>query len=195
MVTRARLADDHTIEKPHGPSETTMKLKHAVAALAVAISGAASAMTTDLGVLNATDSSFSREFWRIFNAGSALGNFTDYYTFELAESSTATGGTLVFDWGGVDLSISSVGLAGGTLASAQVDTTPDTFSFSGLGAGNYTLAVNGNLKQIGIAGIAQYSGTIHAVAAAVPEPEHAAMMFAGLLGLGMFGARRARTKA
>lgn len=169
-----------------------MKTKHLVAALAVAFSSAgAFANTTDLGVLNASDSNFSQEFWRIFNWGSELGAFTDYYTFSLVGTSAATGGTLVFDWGGLDLSINSVGLSGGTLAAAQIDNTPSSFTFSNLGAGNYTLAVNGDLKQIGPIGYAEYSGSIHAVAAPVPEPEHAAMLLAGLIGVGALVRRRA----
>lgn len=169
-----------------------MKLKHAVTALAVALSGGAFAGTTDLGVLNAHDTEFSQEFWRIFDWGTPLGAFTDYYTFQLAGSSTAAGGTMVFDWGGLDLSIDSVSLSGGTLATPKSDGTPDNFSFSGLGAGAYTLAVSGKLNAGMPIGYAQYSGTIHAVAAPVPEPEHAAMLLAGLVGLGMLGVRRAR---
>lgn len=169
-----------------------MKPKHLIAALAVAFSaGGSFATTTDLGVLNASDSNFSKDFWRIFDWGSQLGAFTDYYTFSLVGSSAATGGTLVFDWGGLDLSINSVSLSGGTLAAAQHDNTPDSFTFTNLGAGNYTLAVNGDLKQIGWIGYAQYSGQIHAVAAPVPEPEHAAMLLAGLIGVGALVRRRA----
>lgn len=168
-----------------------MKLKHIVAALAVAFSTGTFASTTDLGVLNANDTEFNKEFWKIFNWGSPLGAFTDYYSFELTGASTATGGTLVFDWGGLDLSINSVALSGGTLASTQTDATPGNFSFGGLGAGTYTLAVNGTLvSNNNPVGYAQYSGSIHAVAAPVPEPEHGAMLLAGLVGLGFLARRR-----
>jgi len=168
-----------------------MKLKHVIAAVAVALStGGAFASTTDLGTLNANDTGFSKDFWKIFDWGSPLGAFTDYYTFELVGASTATGGTLVFDWGALDLSISSVALSGGTLASPQTDGSPGSFSFGGLGAGSYTLAVNGNLAANGPFGYAQYSGSIHAVAGAVPEPEHGAMLLAGLVGLGALARRR-----
>ena len=169
-----------------------MKIKQVIAAVAMAFSAGAFAVPTDLGVLDANDTSFSKDFWRIFNWGSPLGAFSDYYSFQLTGASTATGGTLAFDWGGLDLTITSVSLNGGTLPATVVDDSPTSFAFSGLGAGSYMLGVNGMLKSTGPLGVAQYSGSIHAVAAPVPEPEHAAMMFAGLLGLGMFGARRAR---
>ena len=51
--------------------------------------------------------------------------------------------------------------------------------------------MSGNLSaSSGFVGLAHYEGSIQALGAPVPEPEHYAMMFAGLAGLGWLVKRR-----
>jgi MYXO-CTERM domain-containing protein len=167
-----------------------MKLKPFVVSLSLAMSGAAFA-ATDLGVLDASGQDFSRSFLRIFDWGSKLGSFTDHYTFTLNAPSGAVGTAFVVDWGSLDLSLTSVALSSssGLIAS---DSTPNTFAFSNLGAGTYDLGISGTLKALpGPLGFAQYSGSIHSVASAAPEPEALGMALAGLLAVGLLARRRA----
>ena len=168
-----------------------MKLKHLVAAMAVALCGGAQA-AYDLGVLDQNSQSFGKAFFRAFGVGSTLGNFTDHYTFKLLGNSDASGGANVaFEWGSVDLDLNSVSLSGGTLGATVTDDTPQSFSFSNLGAGTYTLDVSGVLKSVNSGfGFAYYQGAIQSVASAAPEPEALALMVAGLLGVGAMTARR-----
>jgi len=91
-----------------------MKVRTLIASLAVAISGSAVAVTTDLGILDFGGSSFGKTFVRIFDFGSPLGEFHDHYTFELRGTSGADGGTAVaMEWGSLDLDLRSVSLTGG----------------------------------------------------------------------------------
>lgn len=169
-----------------------MNIKAVMAAVALACASGAFATPVALGVLDSDDISFGKQFWRVDHfLSSPLGTFTDYYTFSLTGNATAAGGVVSFDYHALDLTINALSLTGGTLGNAMNDSSPSSFSFSGLGAGTYTLGVAGRLNaDRGDSGYARYTGTIHAVAAPVPEPEHAMMMFAGLLGLGAAGLRR-----
>ena len=148
---------------------------------------------TDLGALDAAGTSFGAAFWRVFNVGSPLGAFTDVYSFTLLNPAAATGGLITWDWGSIDLSLSSVALSGGTLAGALTDSSPGSFSFNGLGAGKYSLAISGVLNSTsGIVGLAGYNGTIRAVASATPEPEGIVMVLAGFAFVGWQVARLKR---
>lgn len=171
-----------------------MKLKLIVLSVALAASGATVALTRDLGVLDANASSFGASFFRLFSYGSALGDFTDHYTFELSGASTASGSTSVsMEWGSLDLDLTSVSVTGTgkTGYATKTDSTPQSFSFSDLGAGTYRLDVAGVLKSVsGPLGYAHYSGSIQSVASAAPEPSALAMMLAGLAAVGLVSHRR-----
>ncbi len=168
-----------------------MKIKLLIASVAMAISGHAMS-ATNLGVLDAYGSSFSKAFFRVFGFGSPLGSFTDHYTFSLLGSSSAEGGaTVSMEWGSLDLDLKSVSLSGGTLRSAVTDSTPASFSFSSLGAGTYNLDISGLLKSVGgPLGYASYTGTIRSVASAAPEPEALVMLLAGLAAVVVLTRRR-----
>jgi hypothetical protein len=172
-----------------------MKFRTVVASLAVAISGSAAAVTTDLGVLDFGGSSFGKAFVRIFDFGSPLGGFVDHYTFKLLGASGAEGGTTVaMEWGSLDLDLMSVSLSGGTLDRTLSDDSPASFSFSGLGAGTYTFDVIGNLKSIsGPLGFASYTGNIRSIASPAPEPGALALALAGLIGVGLLTRRGKRS--
>ena len=73
------------------------------------------------------------------------------------------------------------------MTGVQTCALPICFSFAGLAAGNYDLAVSGYLDRGQFLG--GYTGSISAVAAPVPEPETYAMLMLGLAGVG-FAARR-----
>ncbi|HRI17019.1 MAG TPA: hypothetical protein PL196_00705, partial [Burkholderiaceae bacterium] len=90
-----------------------MKIRMLLGALTLAMSAPAMA-ATDLGVLDASGSSFSKAFLRIFGFGSPLGAFVDHYTFSLLGAATAEGGTTVaMEWGSLDLDLNAVSLSGG----------------------------------------------------------------------------------
>lgn len=169
-----------------------MKFKTWAATLALALAAPAMA-ATDLGVLDAAGSSFSKAFLRIFGFGSPLGGFVDHYTFTLIGGATAEGGTTVaMEWGSLDLDLNSVSLSGGSLAGTLTDNTPSSFTFSSLGAGTYTLDIAGILKSTGgPLGYASYTGNIRSIASAAPEPAVLLMVLAGLAAVGVL-VRRGR---
>jgi hypothetical protein len=168
-----------------------MKLKIIVAGVAFALSGVAQADVA-LGTIGASAKNFGNIFLNVGSLGSALGRFSDHYTFTLAGSGTAVGRLGVgVEWGSLDLTLTQVSLSGGTLADKLTDATPESFSFSNLGAGTYTLDVSGVLDKVpGSVGFAFYSGSIQSVASAAPEPEALALMLAGLAGVGLATRRR-----
>ncbi|ARN23173.1 hypothetical protein A4W93_26525 [Piscinibacter gummiphilus] len=116
--------------------------------------------------------------------------FSDVFTFTLADNGRSYGGSLTWDltnWGGIALT--SLSLTGGSIVGSLFDSSPETFSFSNLLAGTYSLTVNGKATGLGAVG---YIGTIRAeaVAAPVPEPETIAMMALGLGVMGFVARRR-----
>lgn len=170
-----------------------MRFKSPTTAAALALSAAllaspASAITINLGTLDAGGSSIGNSFWRYFSYGSPLGAFSDSFTFSLSGAADALGGTTMFEFQNLDLSLSSVSLSGGTLPSTVVDRTPDAFSFYGLGAGPYTLTVNGSLG--GGSGVAGYYGNIRTGVSRISEPGSLALLAASLGLLGYWGRRR-----
>lgn len=170
-----------------------MKLKHLIASIALAVSATGSmAVTTDLETLDSSGTEFGHLFGRMFGLGSPLGGFVDYYTFSLLAPATGASGDAAvdFQFGEFDLKLNTVSLygSGGNLITSGA---PSAFSFSGLGAGSYKLAVAGTLS--GSSGIAQYSGTIRSVASAAPEASSFAMALLGLAGVGFMVARRRKS--
>ncbi|MFM9885189.1 MAG: FxDxF family PEP-CTERM protein [Burkholderiales bacterium] len=170
-----------------------MSFRFRTAAAALAVSAAlfaapASAITMHLGELDAQGSPISNSFWRAFNYGSTPGAFSDNFTFSLSGAADALGGATVFEFGWIDLVLSSASLSGGSLALTLVDYTPDSFSFAGLGKGDYTLTIDGYLS--GLLGTAGYKGNIRTSTSRISEPGTLALLVACLGVLGFW--QRAR---
>lgn len=162
-----------------------MSIKFLAVAVAAVVSGSAFGKTVDLGVLDGAKP--------LYNAFTAQGDFTDYYSFSLVGPNTGAVGdttTVNFDpfWG--------IGWYGALLTgggTSQNDLNPnDGFAFSGLVGGTvYTLALSGNVYGAGgspfmpdVKGM--YAGTI----SPVPEPAVWAMGLLGLVGVGVASRRR-----
>jgi len=166
-----------------------------LAAVAFAVAAMASpvqAKTEDLGALTSSGTTFGNTFY------SNVSNFTDYYTFSIADPGTVSGTTvdtsyiLFFT---KDVVLNSLTLtAGGSSSVIAKDTTANSFTFSGLSAGSYSLAVNGSVSGL-FASYGSYSGPIKAVsspvASAAPEPADLALTLVGLAGVGYMVRRRA----
>lgn len=175
-----------------------MKFKFALALAAVAtLTGApATAATFDLGALGPPG------LVLFGNSFSNAQNFVDQYTFTLSGPATGFGGTLAIDTSfKFNIDLSSVTLSGGGLASSIVDVTPSSFNFNNLQAGNYILAIAGdvtasginfNFGQVGYAGSLASIGTAGGGVAATPLPAAIWMMLFGLGGLGFMGYRKRR---
>ena len=167
-----------------------MKLKMFTATILLALGAPAMASQctgdgSSLGAIGAAPTSFASECFRTFSSPGS--GFTDHYSFSIAALGNVAGGLadfLVFQWN--DVNLSSVVVSG--QGQVRTDSTvSDGFSFAGLAAGNYDLAVSGRLDRGQLLG--GYSGSISSVAAPVPEPETYAMLMLGLAGVG-FAARR-----
>ena len=160
------------------------------------LGSSAFAQPVDLGVIDGSNTEFGRSFGRLFGFGSPIGAFTDHYSFSIGTPSTATGGTIVLEFGSLDLSLTGISLSGGTLGSTMLfDPTPQSFSFSNLGVGSYTMTVAGRLNVApGPIGFAQYSGFLSAtttsIGAPVPEANTYAMLALGLAGTWLLWRRR-----
>lgn len=170
-------------------------LKSAALAALVSMAGMASASTTNLGLLTAGDTNFSNSFF-------SSGTFTDYYTFSIGANSSGAAGNITdsdLSFFTRDLDVTKIVLSGGSLGSALTDTNADDgFSFTGLGAGAYTMALTVKVGA-GFLTAGSYSGTIHAivnaapsapVASPAPEPADFAMALMGLAGVGFMVRRR-----
>jgi hypothetical protein len=176
-----------------------MKIKGFAAICALALASPAMASTcTSTSAWGDLGTPAAQVFGNSF--GSA-GAFSDCYTFSLDASAVGFGATIEADplLNKLNIDVSSVSLfAGSTLISS--DSTPGIFDggfrFGGLGVGDYTLAVNGQVSRS--AGFndkaVKYVGSFTALAAPVPEPESYAMMLAGFLGVG-FGVLRRKKQA
>jgi len=165
------------------------------AVLALACSNAL-ALSANLGTLNSTGTSFGNTFY------SATPGFTDYYTFTIGSAGTVSGTTndgsllnalLSFDRDVVLTSLilgnTSFGSVYGADLSIPFNGTTNTFSFSGLNAGSYKLAVTGYVAGLPFSsGSASYAGTIRttaSVASPAPEPADLALTVMGLAGVGL----------
>ena len=168
-----------------------IKLLSAAILLALAAPAMASECTGDgfsLGTVGAAPRSFASQCFRTFSSPGA--DFTDHYSFSIAALGNVAGGFvdfLVFQWN--DVNLSSVVVSGQGQVRSDSNAA-DGFSFAGLAAGTYDLAVSGYLDRGQLIG--GYTGAISSstsVAAPVPEPETYAMLMLGLAGVG-FAARR-----
>jgi len=154
--------------------------------------------TTNLGELSATPTDFGNTFNKSVD-------FSDIYTFSIAGNGSVNGYTddsntfrAFIDFRDVD--ITSLILYQGTSISPGAVVNYDlyvpaynTFTFSGLTAGTYSLAVNGHVTLgAGSWDTASYSGQISTTAVASPAPEASdlAMTLVGLAGVGVMLRRR-----
>lgn len=154
--------------------------------------------TTNLGELSATPTSFGNTFNKSVY-------FSDVYTFSIAGNGAVNGFTddtntfrAFIDFR--DVSISSLILYSGATPSMASVVNADlfvpqynTFTFSGLTAGTYSLAVNGRATLgAGLNDLAKYSGQISTTAVASPAPEASdvVMTLMGLAGVGVMLRRR-----
>lgn len=160
-----------------------MLLSRCLTAAALALTAlGAQAKTQDLGVIDAAGKDFSNIFF------ASTPDFTDYYTFSIAGPSNVSGH--IVDTSYVLLFTKDVVLKSLTLTSSASsvvlaqDFSANSFSFSGLAAGAYTLAVNGAVTgNLAIAGA--YSGNIKATSAPIasPAPEASDLLMTAM-GLG-----------
>jgi len=154
--------------------------------------------TTNLGELSATPTNFGNSFNQSVN-------FSDIYTFSIAGNGSVGVSTedkntfrAFIDFRDVD--ITSLILYKGTTINPTNVLDYDlyvpeynTFTFTGLTAGTYSLAVNGNVSMgAGSGDRAKYSGQISTTAVASPAPEASdvAMTLMGLAGVGFMLRRR-----
>jgi hypothetical protein len=183
---------------------TLLKVLKSAAALALmAVAAQAGASTVAVGLLGSTNASLGNTF-------NNQGTYTDYYTFTIGAGSNGITGTTT-DTAKTstvrDVSISQYVLTGGTLTTSMIDTTSaDGFSFTGLGAGSYTLAVTVNVSTTSAflfnnlsSYTGNYSGNFRALAAPAatvaspaPEPADFAMALIGLVGVCVMVRRRSR---
>lgn len=180
-----------------------MKLKAAIASVALVMSAPSMAAVCTggygLGTLGPPGASWFGETF------SRSGSYLDCYSFSLTSAADSFGGTLELDalLNRLDISLSGVSLfAGGVTSGATSgtlvgqDSSPGMFSFGSLAAGTYTLVVASQVTRdsglwdapVGYAGLIATSNA--SVASPAPEPAAAAMMLAGLVGVGAVVRRR-----
>ena len=177
-------------------------LKSAAVAALMAAATQAGASTVAVGLLGTTSAGLGGTF-------NNKGTYTDYYTFTIGAGSNGVAGT-TSDSAKTstirDVAVTQFVLSGGTLGSSIIDTTTtDGFSFVGLGAGSYTLAVTVDvsttsawLNNNSSAYKGSYTGSFHALtapaslASPAPEPADFAMALMGLVGVGVMVRRRSR---
>ena len=165
-----------------------MKLK-SVALAVILLTGFAGAQASvpDLGVVPASPLFVSTT--GLGGIITAIGNFSDVYSFEIAAASTLTtkaftSSTGLFSTPFTEIEYAILDSSYNILGSATFGPTTSVSSIS-LGAGDYFYVVEG-LKET--AGPSKYR--ISASVTAVPEPETYALMLAGLGMVGFMASRR-----
>lgn len=158
-----------------------MKLKF-VAAAVLAVAGSSSfAAIVNLGAIDNTVQNIGNSF------SSLVSIFSDTYNFSIIDPGSVQGLAIVFP-GAPFFNISNFSAelySGVTMLGSIAGNAPNTFT--GLGAGSYTLNVFGNPSGSFGGG---YGGFLATVTAPIPEPETYAMMLAGLGALGFLARRR-----
>ena len=142
------------------------------------------------------------------HAFSSTGSYLDCYTFSLTAPAVSFGGVIELDpnlfgyeLNYLDIDVTSVSLFSGGVAASQTgalsafDSSAWDFTFGGLSAGTYTLAIASTVTSESgdMPGPVGYMGSIvtaASVASPAPEPEALAMMLAGLAGVGAAARRR-----
>jgi hypothetical protein len=168
----------------------TRKIKYALATLALIAAGSANA-----SVIDNWHSITAPEHVVFGNDFDHSGSFNDTYLFSLTNGANAFGGTLELDFlSGLDLDLLSVSLwSSGSLL--DYDTSPGSFSFTGLGAGSYSFIVSGAVSghkwgwfDPGVAYVGKIDFTKSYTA--VSEPSTFALAGLSLIGLALVMRRR-----
>ncbi len=184
-----------------------------LAAALLTMGANAFAYQQNLGTLDAKGTEFGHSFYE------SAPNFTDYYTFSIAGNGSVSGSTSDASFRyGKDVVLTSLILGNNSFSnyfgvdlSIPNNGETNTFTFEGLTAGTYKLAVtgyvnngrgedngrgeeNGRGENKGRGQEASYSGVIRtsaSVASPAPEPADLALTVMGLAGVGLM-LRRAR---
>jgi MYXO-CTERM domain-containing protein len=161
------------------------------------VSTQASAKTEDLGTVTSAGTTFGNTFY-------VNNSFTDYYTFNINGSSDVSGQITDSDatgfnaglfsvWFTQDVVLQSVSLTqtlAGVTTTLYTDLTPNSFTFTGLAGGSYSLAVSGYVQGSPSFLGGSYSGRVSAVASPAPEPADMALTLMGLAGVAFWVRRR-----